>query len=153
MNGIVNLTVSYGEISYNLEFRHNISILSGDSGTGKTALCALITQREEDDLNHSKSAVDIKVNQDIAVKVLHNNSAWRAVLADIKDSLVFIDDNCSFVTSEQFARAVKDTSNYYAIINRSVLCGNLCGDVYYLVKDNITKRIKNVPVSDISKER
>lgn len=119
MRGIIDLTVSYGNIRYNLEFKHNISVLLGNSGTGKTALCSLISQKEDDDLNHSKSAIDIKVNQNIEVRVLPNVSAWQALLAEMHNTLVFIDETCSFVISEQFASAIKGTTNYYVIINRA----------------------------------
>lgn len=146
MNGKVSLQVSYGNISYSLEFDSFVSVLSGDSGTGKSFLCYLIAMKEADELGHSKSAVEIKAN--FPIRVLPNISAWRAVLADIKDSLVFIDDNCSFTASEQFSSAIKDTSNYYVIINRSVLCGNLDGNVYKLVKDNTLGQIINVPFPD-----
>ena len=39
----------------------------------------------------------------------------------IHDSIVFIDEGDKFVASEDFARAVKNTDNYYVIATRASL--------------------------------
>lgn len=39
-------------------------------------------------------------------------------MADIKDSIVFIDEGNEFVFTDEFAAAVQDTDNYYVIATR-----------------------------------
>lgn len=46
---------------------------------------------------------------------------WQENLALIHDSIVFIDEGDKFVLSEDFARAVKNSDNYYVIATRAPL--------------------------------
>lgn len=46
---------------------------------------------------------------------------WRNQLKGITDSIVFIDEGADFLKSKDFARAVKETDNYYVIFNRESL--------------------------------
>ena len=53
--------------------------------------------------------------------VVLTGSYWRAILSEVKDSIVFIDEGEQFVTTDEFARAVQASDNYYVIATRSSL--------------------------------
>ena len=53
--------------------------------------------------------------------VVLTGSYWRAILSEVKDSIVFIDEGEQFVTTDEFSRAVQASDNYYVIATRSSL--------------------------------
>lgn len=46
---------------------------------------------------------------------------WQENLSLIHDSIVFIDEGDKFVASEDFAKAIKNSDNYYVIATRTPL--------------------------------
>lgn len=53
--------------------------------------------------------------------VVLTGTYWKGILEQIHDSLVFIDEGEAFVLSDDFARAVQASDNYYIIVTRSSL--------------------------------
>ena len=115
MKGIVNVRVSNARISFELRLERNITILSGDSATGKTTLVGMIRDYEEDGRSSG-----VTVQSPKPCRVL-TNADWQYRLASITDSIVFLDEGNSFVKSEAFARTIQGSSNYYVIITRESL--------------------------------
>lgn len=50
-----------------------------------------------------------------------SGASWESQLRDIKDSIVFVDEGNKFIISDDFARAVKNSDNYYVMITREKL--------------------------------
>lgn len=48
-------------------------------------------------------------------------SLWKGQLAEISDSIVFIDEGNEFIRTEEFAGMIQKTDNYYVIISREAL--------------------------------
>jgi hypothetical protein len=48
---------------------------------------------------------------------------WQDDIDKIKDSIVFIDEGNKWITSNDFAGAIKTSDNYYVIITRESLSG------------------------------
>lgn len=115
MKGIVNVRVSNARISFELRLERNITILSGDSATGKTTLVGMIRDYEEDGRS---SGVTVQSHKPCRVLT---NADWQYRLASITDSIVFLDEGNSFVKSEAFACTIQGSSNYYVIITRESL--------------------------------
>lgn len=115
MKGIVNVRVSNARISFELRLERNITILSGDSATGKTTLVGMIRDYEEDGRS---SGVTVQSHKPCRVLT---NADWQYRLASITDSIVFLDEGNSFVKSEAFAHTIQGSSNYYVIITRESL--------------------------------
>lgn len=46
---------------------------------------------------------------------------WETQLNTIRDSIVFVDEGSTFVSSLDFARAFKRTDNYYVLVTRENL--------------------------------
>lgn len=115
MKGKHEITVRNARVQYKFAVERNITILRGDSATGKTTLIDMIAayQRAGD-----KSGVILTADKPCAVLTEQN---WELILGTIHDSIVFIDEGARFVSSRDFARAVRDSDNYYVIATRAPL--------------------------------
>ena len=115
MHGVVHLTVQSARLKYELDFIRNITILKGKSATGKTSLVDMIREYE---LNGADTGINLGCS--CPCRVLEG-VAWMEQLERIHNSLVFIDEGNRFVASEDFARRVRGSDNYYVIITRESL--------------------------------
>lgn len=108
MNGIVHLTVTNRAVQYDLTFSHNISIIRGDSGTGKTALCTLLTS----------DGVSVHVTAGVSVRVMQHIPEWEYIISHLQNTLIFFDETHDFINTPEFAKIIRHTSNYYVLITR-----------------------------------
>ena len=115
MRGTYEIKVSNVNVSFTLELERNITILSGDSATGKTTLIEMLRDFEE---NGRSSGVTVHCKRPCRVLT---NADWEYRLNGIRDSIVFLDEGNAFVKSEAFARAIQNSSNYYVIVTRESL--------------------------------
>ena len=115
MRGTYEIKVSNVNVSFTLELERNITILSGDSATGKTTLIEMLRDFEE-----SGRSSGVTVHCKRPCRVL-TNADWEYRLNGIRDSIVFLDEGNAFVKSEAFARAIQNSSNYYVIVTRESL--------------------------------
>lgn len=115
MRGTYEVKVSNVNVSFTLELERNITILSGDSATGKTTLIEMLRDFEE-----SGRSSGVTVHCKRPCRVL-TNADWEYRLNGIRDSIVFLDGGNAFVKSEAFARAIQNSSNYYVIVTRESL--------------------------------
>ncbi len=115
MKGRYHIIVQSSHLKYEFDIIHNITIIKGDSATGKTTLAELI---REYTLNGTGTGITISC--DVPCRLLEGNT-WAEQLSLINDSIVFIDEGNSFVSSNEFAFAIKGSSNYYVIITRESL--------------------------------
>ena len=115
MRGTYEVKVSNVNVSFTLELERNITILSGDSATGKTTLIEMLRDFEE-----SGRSSGVTVHCKRPCRVL-TNADWEYRLKGIRDSIVFLDEGNAFVKSEAFARAIQNSSNYYVIVTRESL--------------------------------
>lgn len=123
MRGTIHLIVQSAHLKYEMDFLRNITILKGDSATGKTTLVDMI---QEYNLNGSDTGINLSCI--CPCRVIAGNT-WIEQLRDIHGSLIFIDEGSRFVSSEDFARTIHDTDNYYVIVTRESL-SNLLYSVY-----------------------
>ena len=110
MKGKHRIVVSTKRQKYEFELRRNLTILRGDSATGKTTLIEMIQDHENDPLGSP-----VELISDKKCYVLEG-ALWKEQLAGITDSIVFIDEGNTFVKAEEFAGVIQNTDNYYAII-------------------------------------
>ena len=115
MRGTYEVKVSNVNVSFTLELERNITILSGDSATGKTTLIEMLRDFEE-----SGRSSGVTVHCKRPCRVL-TNADWEYRLNGIRDSIVFLDEGNAFVKSGAFARAIQSSSNYYVIVTRESL--------------------------------
>lgn len=99
-------------VSFRLVVRRNITVIRGDSGTGKTTLFDMVAAHMRGDVGN---AVSISCDKRC---VALTDLDWSHQLAGFNDSIVFVDEGAPYVTSEEFASAVVGSDNYYVIITR-----------------------------------
>ena len=109
MKGKHRIVVSMKRQKYEFELRRNLTILRGDSATGKTTLIEMIQDHENDPLGSP-----VELISDKKCYVLEG-ALWKEQLAGITDSIVFIDEGNTFVKAEEFAGVIQNTDNYYVM--------------------------------------
>lgn len=112
MKGSYRVIVQNKRIRYDFEIRRNLTIIRGDSATGKTTLVEMIREYYE---NGISSGIQLQCDRECSVLSGRN---WKADLAGMKESIVFIDEGNEFVFTDEFASAIQQTDNYYVIITR-----------------------------------
>ena len=115
MKGKHKIEVRSKRIVFTIELERNITILRGDSATGKTTLVEMLSAYE----NYGRKS-GVTIVCDKTCRVL-SGALWEAQLKDIQDTIVFVDEGSAFVSSLDFARAIQKTDNYYVLVTREDL--------------------------------
>lgn len=115
MRGKHTVVVRNRRIQFTLELERNITLIRGDSATGKTTLVGMLQDYES---LGAQSGVTILC--DSPCKIL-TSIDWEERLKSMKNSIIFIDEGNSFVNSQAFSKAICGTSNYYVLITRENL--------------------------------
>ena len=114
MVGTVHIAVRNRRNYYDFTLKRNLTLLRGDSGTGKTTLYEMI----RDYNNNSESGVRLSCNK--SVETLEGRN-WEQQLEGISQSVVVIDEGSGFIKSEDFAGRVRGSDNYFLLITRDYL--------------------------------
>lgn len=115
MKGSYEIIVKNNRLRYKFTIHRNITILRGDSATGKTTLIEMIANYVRDGV---ESGIEVVCEKKCVVLERGN---WQRDLQDYDECIVFIDEGNAFVKSKEFAVMVKDSSNYYVIATRDSL--------------------------------
>ena len=115
MKGSYEVVVKNRRIQYKFTISRNITILKGDSATGKTTLIDIIQAYQND-----SASSGVSITSTCPCVVLTSNN-WELNLSAINNSIVFIDEGNPFVNSKDFAKAAKTSTNYYVIATRNNL--------------------------------
>lgn len=115
MKGAHRVIVESKKVKYDFVVRRNITILTGDSGSGKTVLIDLIR-----DYRRYGSDSGVMVSSDCLCRTLDQED-WERQLEEISNSIVFIDEGSRFLISKRFAELVLKSDNYFVIATREKL--------------------------------
>ena len=115
MKGKYSVLVQNNRLRYEFTISRNITIIRGDSATGKTTLLDLLNSYDRDG---ESSGVLVKC--DVPCVVI-SGQRWEENLQVIHNSIVFIDECNRFIKSEDFAVRVKESDNYFVIVTRDDL--------------------------------
>lgn len=122
MTGIIDVALQTPQITYSMTLKRNITVVRGDSGSGKSYLCSLIEQASQgiEDVSMILSKpVDYlvlpRVTQDSRV-----SRTWQEIVKTCENTIIFIDETCDCWKSGSFSREIQGTSNYYVIFSRGV---------------------------------
>ena len=115
MTGIQHIEVSSKRAKFKFDIFRNITVVRGDSGTGKTTLYNMVADYTR---LGDKSGVNISAEKKCVALI---DIDWKNQLRQIKDSIVFIDEGAKFISTKEFADIIKNTDNYYVIFNRESL--------------------------------
>ena len=87
MKGKHHIIIESARLKYEFDIKRNITIIQGDSATGKSTLIDLIS-----DFQNEREKSPVRIESDVPCEVLTGaGDRWRAVLELITDSIVFID--------------------------------------------------------------
>lgn len=106
MTGKYNIEVYNNRVHYFLTVKRNITILQGNSATGKTELLRLISDHET---NGVSSGITLLCDKRCTVLTPVD---WELRLSGLESSIVFIDETAGFIKSKRFAELVKGSDNY-----------------------------------------
>ena len=108
------IEISNKRISYKFTIERNISIIRGDSATGKSELLRLINE-------YSNYGVDsgIELKSDVNLVVI-DSSNWKEHMND-KNTILFIDEVNYVYKTTEFVRLLKKSDCYCVIISRESL--------------------------------
>ena len=117
MKGKHKVVVETENIKYEFEIRRSITVIQGDSATGKTTLIEILNE-----YSNKGSGRGIKVQSDVPCYVYAGSEErWKYELNAIKGNIVFIDEDYHFINSKEFAEYIPGTDNYYVLITRKPL--------------------------------
>lgn len=114
MKGIYHVIVQNRYLKYEFDVRRNLTIVQGNSATGKTTLVEMIRE------SHLDANSGVTVSCECPCRVVESD-LWKEQISYIKDSIIFIDEGSSFVETEEFASLAKGSSNYFVIVTRENL--------------------------------
>lgn len=115
MKGKYRIIVQNNRVRYELEIKRNLTIIRGDSASGKTTLIHML---ESASLLGDSSGVEVICEKKCRTL---NSSDWKIILSGIHDQIVFLDEENQFMKSQEFAATVKNSDNYYVLITREDL--------------------------------
>jgi len=115
MKGKYRIVIANKKIKYDFEIKRNLTIIKGDSATGKTTLVDLVAEYYE---NGEASGIHVQCDRTCAVL---EGRDWKTLLSAFHNSILFIDEGNSFVRTPDFAAEIKNTDNYYVIVTREAL--------------------------------
>ena len=115
MKGSYQITVSNEAVKYEFTIRRNITIVRGDSATGKTTLVEMIREYYE-----AGESSGIRLQCECPCRVISGRD-WKILLQATKSSVVFIDEDNNFILSNEFAEMARNSDNYYVLVTREGL--------------------------------
>lgn len=115
MIGIQHVEISNRDAKFSFDLVRNITVIRGNSGTGKTTLFDMVSDYSR---LAEKSGVNVSCNKKC---VALTDSDWSHQLSQIKDSIVFIDEGAKYIRTVEFSQAIKASDNYYVIFSRESL--------------------------------
>lgn len=116
MNGKHTVRISDHRVRYSFELVRNITVVQGNSGTGKTTLFDMVSA-----YTRLKERSGVQVVCDKPCVALHAELDWQARLSSTHDSIVFIDEDAEYIATRAFASSIRHTDNYYVIFCRDSL--------------------------------
>lgn len=138
MTGRHKVYIHSKKLNYELELRRNITVIRGDSGTGKTTLIRMIM------LSRRKNSPYTVTCDKECIAFTVDSFTEQTNLSEYKDSILFLDEDIDFVKTKDFARIVKSSSCYFVIATRETLdtLPYSCKEVYKLQQNKLVSQDK-----------
>lgn len=115
MIGKYDITLYNNKVHYHLTVERNITVLRGDSASGKSELIRLLATHNS---NPASSGITLICDKKCSVLTEEN---WKLFTETYTDSIFFIDEGNAFLKTKMFAETVKGADNYFVIISREKL--------------------------------
>ena len=150
MKGKISFSIRNRHIAFKFDLERNITIITGDSGTGKTKLVNMVRMYASEG-----NASGVTLTCERPCTVLEGRD-WETILNNTRQSVVFIEESTRFLPTYEFAKLLQKTDNYYVIVTREPLpqIPYSIDAIKQIVKNarkpKIEKVYKNVSVKDIA---
>ena len=112
MIGRYEIEIYNNKVHYQLTITRNITIIRGDSATGKSELIRLLTLYNS---NPSSSGITLICDKKCIVL---NDENWELFTGSYTDRIFFIDEGNEFLCKKEFADVIKSADNYFVIVSR-----------------------------------
>ena len=115
MTGKYDIEIYNKRVHYHLTVKRNITVIQGDSATGKTELLRMISDYENNGI--SSGITEICEKRCVVIE----NASWKERLATLQQCIIFIDEGALFLRSKEFTKMVKGSDNYFVLVTRDSL--------------------------------
>lgn len=117
MKGKYHFRVRSKRTVFDFSIKRNITILKGDSATGKTTLLHMLYEylrvgRESGYTVLTDAAYFVYLRKEVG-------RDWKDALYPLSNTIIFIEENNDFVFNKDFADFVKNSGNYFVLVNRA----------------------------------
>lgn len=117
MKGSYRFRVKSKKIIFEFSIRRNITVIKGESASGKTTLLHMMYEylrigRESGYSVSADSSYYVYLRKEVG-------RSWQDALYPLKNTIIFIEENNPFVFSKEFAEFVRESGNYVVLVNRS----------------------------------
>ena len=127
MVGSVNIKVYDNKVKYDLNVERRISVIVGDSGTGKSLLCDMV--------KNFKKNPNISIVCNYPVEVLDYVPVnIKETLKSFENKIILIDEDCDILHNFEFQSSCLNYDIYFIIISRDLFCLNIPHSVYSIYK-------------------
>ncbi len=107
------------KVLFEFSIRRNITVIKGDSATGKTTLLRILYEYLR---SGRQSGYSVSTNALYYVYLRDEvGRDWKDALYPLKNTVIFIEENNEFVFTKEFAAFVKDSGNYFVLVTRAPL--------------------------------
>lgn len=133
MLGKFNIQVSSKKLKYDLCVQRKITIIRGDSGTGKTTFVQMVLQARR-----PKSPFTVTCEKRcIAFTV--DSFTEDTDLTKFSDCILFFDEDIDFIRTKEFAEIVKESDCYFVLVTRERLdtLPYSCKEIYQLKRNTL----------------
>ena len=113
MTGEYTVEVYNKRVHYKLQLHRNITILRGNSGTGKSTLLAMIDAYDAGDT----ASITVKCTGNRHCAVLERR-AWQYQIASETPTIFFADETDNFIYTKAFAEKVVHSKHYFVFVTR-----------------------------------
>ena len=139
MHGSYRVRVKNSRNVFTFELRRNITVLRGESGRGKSTLFEMI---HEYNRFAKSSGVTISCDREL---IAVSGDYWQEEIDNHPGTIIVIDEDSGFIRSEDFARKVRGSDNYYLLITRNYLANlTISVDEIYELTGTKNKKFKKV---------
>ena len=119
MKGNYEFRVKSKKVIFEFSIRRNITIIKGNSATGKTTLLHILYEYLR---TGKQSGYSVTTNAEYFVYLRDEvGRSWQDALYPLKNTVIFIEENNNFIFGTEFAKFVKESGNYFVLISRSPL--------------------------------
>lgn len=119
MKGSFEFRVSNKRVMFHFIIRRNITVLQGNSATGKTTLLNMLAMYQR---NGEASGISVIADGKFFVYINgFPGMKWDEVIGKLHNTVIFIEEDNDFVKTKEFAAYVRTSDNYFVLVLRKSL--------------------------------